>query len=117
MFEFSDPINDTRIGEFLCLVFERGKQSAAAVGSCSPCQFLIAMKESTELIFLPSLKERDSSHEQAESVLREGWLPAILSANEFESHIADDFFVALELLQGRVVLILAGFMCPFFFHS
>ena len=66
------------------------------------------------LVLLAALKQRTNSHTDTESILRESGLPAVFSAGEFEGHIAHSMFVALELLQGRVVFDSAGCVLPLF---
>ena len=70
---------NTRVGEFLRLVFKCIKKSSAAVRTRHSSELFIPVKEGAELGLLPLLEERDSSHKDAESVLRESGLPAVPS--------------------------------------
>ena len=70
---------NTRVGELLRLVFKCIKKSSTAVRTRRSSEIFIPVKEGAELVHLPSLEERDRSHKDAESVLRESGLPAVLS--------------------------------------
>ena len=99
------------------MILEGDEQVSTRAGARDSSEFLISTQESPKLLTLATLKKRNGSHKQGESVLGKDWLPHVTFRGQFISHLAHGSFVFLQLFQRSTGSKQASSSFPFFFQS